>query len=162
LGRVARQDQAGIKGNGRTPWPYQRSRRHSLFPVVKSADGEKGQTVGAPACPEPPAGRSPQAGGIGGVPAVLHSLRSRRETGDAGGEGEEADKGRESHAWGRIPPNRAGFVRLRAKCKHLLLKELAEREGFEPSVTLPPHRFSRPAQSAALAPLRDRRGAAGS
>src|SRR5262249_4395153 len=28
------------------------------------------------------------------------------------------------------------------------------REGFEPSVGLPRHRFSRPAQSAALAPLR--------
>ncbi len=30
----------------------------------------------------------------------------------------------------------------------------AEREGFEPSVTLLPHRFSRPAQSATLSPLR--------
>jgi hypothetical protein len=30
----------------------------------------------------------------------------------------------------------------------------AEREGFEPSVQLPAHRFSRPAHSAALAPLR--------
>ena len=30
----------------------------------------------------------------------------------------------------------------------------AEREGFEPSVILRPHRFSRPAQSATLAPLR--------
>jgi hypothetical protein len=30
----------------------------------------------------------------------------------------------------------------------------AEREGFEPSVWLPRHRFSRPARSAALAPLR--------
>lgn len=32
--------------------------------------------------------------------------------------------------------------------------EKAEREGFEPSVGLRPHRFSRPARSAALAPLR--------
>src|SRR5438270_11600080 len=30
----------------------------------------------------------------------------------------------------------------------------AEREGFEPSVGLRPHRFSRPARSAAPAPLR--------
>src|SRR6516165_12320841 len=30
----------------------------------------------------------------------------------------------------------------------------AEREGFEPSVDLRPHRFSRPARSAAPAPLR--------
>ena len=30
----------------------------------------------------------------------------------------------------------------------------AEREGFEPSVPLPVHRFSRPAHSAALSPLR--------
>jgi hypothetical protein len=30
----------------------------------------------------------------------------------------------------------------------------AEREGFEPSVILRPHRFSRPAHSATLAPLR--------
>ena len=30
-----------------------------------------------------------------------------------------------------------------------------EEEGFEPSVRLPAHRFSRPAQSAALAPLRE-------
>ena len=30
----------------------------------------------------------------------------------------------------------------------------AEREGFEPSVNFRPHRFSRPAHSAALAPLR--------
>ncbi len=29
----------------------------------------------------------------------------------------------------------------------------SEREGFEPSVWLPRHRFSRPARSAALAPL---------
>jgi hypothetical protein len=31
----------------------------------------------------------------------------------------------------------------------------AEREGFEPSVHLRAHRFSRPARSAALAPLRN-------
>src|ERR1700722_15476960 len=30
----------------------------------------------------------------------------------------------------------------------------AEREGFEPSVGFHPHRFSRPAQSATLSPLR--------
>ena len=30
----------------------------------------------------------------------------------------------------------------------------AEREGFEPSVRLPVHRFSRPAHSTTLAPLR--------
>jgi hypothetical protein len=41
---------------------------------------------------------------------------------------------------GRIPPRSYG----------------AEREGFEPSVQLPVHRFSRPARSAALAPLRIR------
>src|SRR5262245_48467012 len=32
-------------------------------------------------------------------------------------------------------------------------KKGAEREGFEPSVRLPVHRFSRPAQSTTLAPL---------
>ncbi len=33
-------------------------------------------------------------------------------------------------------------------------KRIAEREGFEPSVQLPAHRFSRPAHSTALASLR--------
>ncbi len=33
---------------------------------------------------------------------------------------------------------------------------MAEREGFEPSVTMKPHRFSRPAHSAALASLQSK------
>jgi hypothetical protein len=35
----------------------------------------------------------------------------------------------------------------------------AEREGFEPSVRFPLHRFSRPARSTTPAPLRERRRA---
>ncbi len=34
------------------------------------------------------------------------------------------------------------------------MKNVAEREGFEPSVGLPPQRFSRPSRSAAPASLR--------
>jgi hypothetical protein len=33
------------------------------------------------------------------------------------------------------------------------LRQVAEREGFEPSVELPPHILSRDAQSATLSPL---------
>src|SRR5262245_12198300 len=39
---------------------------------------------------------------------------------------------------------------------------MAEREGFEPAVPKSTHCFSRPAQSAALAPLRGREAASGS
>ncbi len=49
-------------------------------------------------------------------------------------------------------------VKNRVSCAnpHQLASDFqAEREGFEPSVRLPPHWFSRPAHSAALSPLRD-------
>ncbi len=45
-------------------------------------------------------------------------------------------------------------VPLRARQNFLMNKSQAEREGFEPSVGFHPHRFSRPAQSATLSPLR--------
>ncbi len=44
-------------------------------------------------------------------------------------------------AWNRVPANRPYLA-------------LAEGVGFEPTVGLPPQRFSRPSQSSTLAPLR--------
>ena len=48
--------------------------------------------------------------------------------------------------WLVVPP--------RATRRDILNIRLAEREGFEPSVGFHRHRFSRPAQSATLSPLR--------
>ena len=64
------------------------------------------------------------------------------------GKGIARARGRTADAASRVEYAACGVSRVAARNKG------AEREGFEPSVGLLPHRFSRPAQSAALAPLR--------
>jgi hypothetical protein len=66
------------------------------------------------------------------------------------------------HQVGRAPSMKREFGsacnRVRAKRSSSLL---AEGVGFEPTVGLPPQRFSRPSQSSALAPLRVKDAAVG-
>ena len=91
----------------------------------------------APAGPPKPEDGSAAPDGYAPSPEWLGQTRAPKPAGRILGEASESAQG----------PN--ALLRLRASGS-----KLAEREGFEPSVELPPQRFSRPPRSTAPAPLR--------
>ncbi len=88
--------------------------------------------------------RGAEKGAVPPASGMLQIAPDCTENGDHGAETTRLENARNPDKSGA---SRAGLHQPASHCK-------AEREGFEPSVHLRAHRFSRPAQSATLAPLR--------